>query len=228
MDSGRSASEDATRRISILVAEDNDLYRRGLISVLADRAFAVLGSASLGSDAVRMTAELQPDVVLLDLVLADGDSIPRISEMIEAHPGVKVVVLSSSSDRDSFLRSLRAGAAGFLSKDQSPSGLERALHGLLRGEAPISRLLTMHLVDEVRREDRRREIAALVPDRDHLTPRQLEILRMLAGGATTVGIATELYLSVETVRWHIKSILRKLGVRSRADAIACLEELQAV
>ena len=203
MDLGRSALEDASRRISILVAEDNDLYRRGLVSVLADRAFAVLGSASLGTDAVRMTAELQPDVVLLDLVLADGDSIPRIAEMIEAHPGVKVVVLSSSSDRDSFLRSLRAGAAGFLSKDQSPAGLER-------------------------REDRRREIAALVPDRDHLTPRQLEILRMLAGGATTVGIATELYLSVETVRWHIKSILRKLGVRSRADAIACLEELQAV
>ena len=228
MDLGRNASEDATRRISILVAEDNDLYRRGLVSVLADRAFAVLGSASLGSDAVRMTAELQPDVVLLDLVLADGDSIPRIAEMIEAHPAVKVVVLSSSSDRDSFLRSLRAGAAGFLSKDQSPAGLERALHGLLRGEAPISRVLTMHLVDEVRREDRRREIAALVPDRDHLTPRQLEILRMLAGGASTVGIATELYLSVETVRWHIKSILRKLGVRSRADAIACLEELQAV
>ena len=138
-------------------------------------------------------------------------------------------MLSSSSDRDSFLRSLRAGAAGFLSKDQSPCRASSArCTGSLRGEAPISRLLTMHLVDEVRREDRRREIAALVPDRDHLTPRQLEILRMLAGGATTVGIATELYLSVETVRWHIKSILRKLGVRSRADAIACLEELQAV
>ncbi|MDX6571780.1 MAG: hypothetical protein QOC86_936, partial [Gaiellales bacterium] len=104
--------EDASRRISILVAEDNDLYRRGLVSVLADRGFAVLGSASVGSEAVRMTAELQPDVVLLDLVLSDGDSIPRIAEMIEAHPRVKVVVLSSSSDRDSFLRSLRAGAAG--------------------------------------------------------------------------------------------------------------------
>jgi DNA-binding NarL/FixJ family response regulator len=225
---GRTTSDDALRRISILVAEDNDLYRRGLVSVLADRGFAVLGSTAIGADAVRMTSDLLPDVVLLDLVLADGDSIPRIAEILEAHPGAKVVVLSSSSDRDSFLRSLRAGAAGFLSKDQSPPGLERALHGLLRGEAPISRVLTMHLVDEVRREDRRREIAALVPDRDHLTPRQLEILRMLAGGATTVGIATELYLSVETVRWHIKSILRKLGVRSRADAIACLEELQAV
>ena len=91
--------EDASRRISILVAEDNDLYRRGLVSVLADRAFAVLGSASLGADAVRMTAELQPDVVLLDLVLADGDSIPRIAEMIEAHPGVKVVVLRSEERR---------------------------------------------------------------------------------------------------------------------------------
>ena len=86
----------------------------------------------------------------------------------------------------------------------------------------------MHLVDEVRREDRRREIAAWSRSRPSDSARQLEILRMLASGATTVGIATELYLSVETVRWHIKSILRKLGVRSRADAIACLEELQAV
>ena len=229
MDSGRSASEDATRRISILVAEDNDLYRQGLVSVLADRAFAVLGSASLGSDAVRMTAELQPDVVLLDLVLADGDSIPRIAEMIEAHPA-RQGRRAELELRPRLVPALAARRAPPASSRRisRPSGLERALHGLLRGEAPISRLLTMHLVDEVRREDRRREIAALVPDRDHLTPRQLEILRMLAGGATTVGIATELYLSVETVRWHIKSILRKLGVRSRADAIACLEELQAV
>ena len=126
------------------------------------------------------------------------------------------------------LRSLRAGADGYLTKDQSPPGLARALHGLLRGEAPISRLLTMHLVDEVRRGDRRRELAAMVPDRDHLTPRQLEILNLLASGSTTAGIATELFLSVETVRWHVKSILRKLGVRSRADAVACLEELHAV
>src|SRR6478752_3496127 len=99
MDSGRSALEDASRRISILVAEDNDLYRRGLVSVLADRAFAVLGSASVGADAVRMTAELQPDVVLLDLVLADGDSIPRIAEMIEASRGGRLPLQGSVAVR---------------------------------------------------------------------------------------------------------------------------------
>ena len=227
MDLGRNASDDAPRRISILVAEDNDLYRRGLVSVLADRGFAVLGSASLGADAVRMTAELQPDVVLLDLALADGDSIPRIAEMIQAHPGVKVVVLSSSSDRDSFLRSLRAGAAGFLSKDQSPSGLERALHGLLRGEAPITRLLTMHLwtrcAARIAGASSRRCARPRPPDaapaRDPAHARR---------GLDHGRHRAELYLSVETVRWHVKSILRKLGVSSRAEAIACLEELQAV
>ena len=215
-------------RVTILVCEDSDLYRRGLIAVLADRSFDVIGTALTGDDAVLLAREHAPDIVLLDVELADGDAIPVIPRIHEVSPSSRIVVLSPAPDRETVLRSLRAGAAGLLGKDQSPEGLERALRGLDRGEAPLPRVLASFLVDEVRREDRRRELAALVPDRDHLTPRQLEILRMLAGGASTVGVATELYLSVETVRWHIKSILRKLGVNSRADAIACLEELQAV
>ncbi len=215
-------------RITILVCEDSDLYRRGLIAVLDDRSFDVVGTALTTEDSVRLSEEHLPDVVLLDVELADGDSITSIARIHAVSSESKVVVLSPAPDREIVLRALRAGASGLLGKDQSPEGLERALRALFRGEAPLPRQLATVLVDEVRREDRRRELAALVPDRDHLTPRQLEILKMLAGGASTVGVATELFLSVETVRWHIKSILRKLGVNSRADAIACLEELQAV
>ena len=223
-----TATRSERARITILVCEDSDLYRRGLIAVLDDRSFDVVGTALTTEDAVRLSAEHQPDIVLLDVELADGDSISSIARVHEVSTESKVVVLSPAPNREIVLRALRAGASGLLGKDQSPEGLERALRGLYRGEAPLPRLLASVLVDEVRREDRRRELAALVPDRDHLTPRQLEILKMLAEGASTVGVASDLFLSVETVRWHIKSILRKLGVNSRADAIACLEELQAV
>ena len=215
-------------RITILVCEDSDLYRRGLIAVLDDRSFDVVGTALTTDEAVLLAGEHLPDVVLLDVELADGDSISSIARVHEVSSESRVVVLSPAPNREIVLRALRAGASGLLGKDQSPEGLERALRGLFRGEAPLPRQLASVLVDEVRREDRRRELAALVPERDHLTPRQLEILKMLADGASTVGVASELFLSVETVRWHIKSILRKLGVNSRADAIACLEELQAV
>lgn len=223
-----TANGSERARITILVCEDSDLYRRGLIAVLDDRSFDVVGTALTTDEAVLLAGEHLPDVVLLDVELADGDSISSIARVHEVSSESRVVVLSPAPNREIVLRALRAGASGLLGKDQSPEGLERALRGLFRGEAPLPRQLASVLVDEVRREDRRRELAALVPDRDHLTPRQLEILKMLADGASTVGVASELFLSVETVRWHIKSILRKLGVNSRADAIACLEELQAV
>ena len=214
--------------IRVLVAEDSDLYRRGLVAVLSDRGFDVVAVVAHVSELLVTVERYRPQVILLDLELADGDSVPAIPAILEIDSEVKIVALAAETDRESVLRSLRAGAAGYLGKDQSPEGLDRSLRGVVRGEAPLSRSLASYLVEEVRREDRRRELAALVPDRDHLTPRQLEILKMLASGSTTAGIANELFLSVETVRWHIKSILRKLGVNSRAEAIACLEELQAV
>jgi two-component system response regulator DevR len=136
-------------------------------------------------------------------------------------------VLTASNAREDVLGALRAGATGYLTKEGTPDGLIRALRGVRRGEAPINRTLAAYLVEEVRLETRRRELLAKVPDREHLTPRQLEVLRLLAAGSSTERIASELYLSVETVRWHVKSILRKLRVSSRAEAIACLEELRA-
>ena len=191
--------------------------------IASSRCAAARRSAA---DAVRMTAELQPDVVLLDLGLADGDSIPRIAEMLEAHPGVKVVVFSSSADRDSFLRSLRAGAAGFLSRTVAPRPRARAARAAA-GRGPISRLLTMHLVTRSAARSPARDRGARARSRPpHAAPARDPAH---ARGRRNDGRHRDgAHLSVETVRGHIKSILRKLGVRSRADAIACLEELQAV
>ena len=215
---------DATR---VLIAEDHELFRRGLVDLLSTEGFDVVGVASTAEEAVSLAAELEPDVLLIDTDLDGGAGLEATRAVRQAAPDVRIVALTTSRERGQVLTTLRAGADGYLTKDHSPEGLTRALRGLARGEAPISRQFATYLVDEVRRGDRRRELAAMVPAREHLTPRQLQILNLLAEGCSTSAIAQELFLSVETVRWHVKAILRKLQVKSRAEAIACLEELRA-
>ncbi len=211
----------------VLIAEDHELFRRGLTELLEAEGFQVVGTAARAEEAIALARACSPDVVLLDLQLGESGGPDTIRRVVEAAPTARVVVLTASNAREDVLGALRAGATGYLTKEGTPDGLIRALRGVRRGEAPINRTLAAYLVEEVRLETRRRELLAKVPDREHLTPRQLEVLRLLAAGSSTERIASELYLSVETVRWHVKSILRKLRVSSRAEAIACLEELRA-
>ena len=211
----------------VLIVEDHELFRRGLVDLLTTEGFEVVATTPNAGDAVALAQELRPDVVLMDTDPGDASSIDATRAIRALDGSVRVVALTAANGRNDVLGMLRAGADGYLTKDQSPEGLARALRGLDRGEAPIPRKMAAYLVDEVRRADRRRELAAMVPDREHLTPRQLEILNLLAEGSTTSAIAAELYLSVETVRWHVKAILRKLGVKTRAEAVACLQELRA-
>jgi two-component system nitrate/nitrite response regulator NarL len=211
----------------VLIVEDHELFRRGLVDLLTTEGFEVVATTAAAADAVALAQELRPDVVLMDTDPGDESSIDATRAIAALDGSIRVVALTAANSRRDVLGMVRAGADGYLTKDQSPEGLARALRGLDRGEAPIPRMLAAYLVDEVRRADRRRELAAMVPDREHLTPRQLEILNLLAEGSTTSSIASELFLSVETVRWHVKAILRKLGVKTRAEAVACLQELRA-
>ena len=172
-----------------------------------------------------MAGDLRPDLVVLGSDSQPGSTAEMIRALCVGSPGTSVVVLAENQDRVAVVDALRAGAAGLLTTQHAPEAIGRALRGLMRGEAALTREATTFLVEEVQREDRRRDPGALGPRRDRLTPRQLEILQLLASGASTSEVATTLYLSVETVRWHVKSILRKLGVRSRAEAIACLDEM---
>lgn len=215
-------------QVRILVVDDQPLFRRGLIAVLEAGGLTVVGAASSVREAVDFAARTQPDLVVADLRLADGsgvDLVRRLADMEGAPP--RVVILTESRDPGDMLTALRAGAAGYLTKDQPPERLAVALNGVLAGEAALSRTMAAHLIDDVRESQRRMLLASKLPHRERLTPRQLEILQHIAAGETTVEIADRLFLSPETVRWHVKAILRKLKARTRAEAAAVLREVMA-
>jgi DNA-binding NarL/FixJ family response regulator len=215
------------RDVRIVVVEDHPLFRRGLIDFLASVGMRVVGTASTVRGAVEAVVSQRPDIVLMDYTLEDGSGIDAIGRVLAAvGDSVKVVMLSESRDPADMLAAVHAGAVGYLTKDQRPDRLAEAIAGVVRGEAALSRTMAAHLVEDVRRGERR-----LAPangngrPKDPLTPRQLEILRLIAVGQTTGEIAGELYLSPETVRWHVKAILRKLNARTRAEAAAALREM---
>jgi two-component system nitrate/nitrite response regulator NarL len=215
-------------QVRILVVDDQPLFRRGLVAVLEAGGMTVVGAASGIREAAEMASRTQPDLVVADLRLADGsgiDLVRKLADMDRAAP--RVVILTESRDPGDMLAAVRAGAAGYLTKDQPPERLAVALNGVLAGEAALSRSMAAHLIDDVRESQRRMLLASKLPHRERLTPRQLEILQHIAAGETTVQIADRLYLSPETVRWHVKAILRKLKARTRAEAAAALREVMA-
>ncbi len=185
----------------------------------------VVGTASSTIEAIECTVRTHPDIVLMDLELRDGSGIVATRRLLAAAGGgVKVVMLSESHDPQTMLAAIRAGAVGYLTKDQAPDRLADAIAGVVQGEAAVSRRMVSYLMDDVRGGEQQLELAPRPPQRERLTPRQLEILRLIASGYTTAQIAAELFLSPETVRWHVKAILRKLNARTRAEAAAALHQ----
>ena len=212
--------------IRIVVVDDHPLFRRGLITLLEGAGMQVVGTASSVLETIERGVHLRPDVVLMDLELKDGSGILATRRLLDAvGGGVKVVMLSESHDPQVMLAAVRAGAVGYLTKDQAPDRLAEAIVGVVGGEAAVSRRMVSYLLDEVRSAEQRLELAPRTQQREKLTPRQLEILRLIASGYTTGQIAAELYLSPETVRWHVKAILRKLNARTRAEAAAALHQV---
>jgi DNA-binding NarL/FixJ family response regulator len=213
-------------QVRIVVVDDQPLFRRGLVAVLEAGGLTVVGAASSVHEAAEVASRTRPDLVVADLRLADGsgiDLVRRLSEM--DGPAPRVVILTESRDPGDMLAAVRAGACGYLTKDQPPERLAVALNGVLAGEAALSRSMAAHLIEDVRESQRRMLLASKLPHRERLTPRQLEILQHIAAGETTGEIADSLYLSPETVRWHVKAILRKLKARTRAEAAAALREV---
>jgi DNA-binding NarL/FixJ family response regulator len=220
-----SDAESAPKPLRVIVADDDPLARRVVRDALEAGGIVVIAEAATGREAVELSLYYKPDVVLMDLVMPDGDGIQATRRILARLPQLEVVILTSSDDDDVGLAGLRAGASGFLNKRAGVESLPRALRGAVAGEAVVSRRLTMRLVDSMRRT--RPDGAGIRPVRSPLTPREWEVLDLLCAGQSTDDIADALVLSSETVRSHIKNLLRKLGVNSRQAAVEEARRMRA-
>jgi two-component system, NarL family, response regulator LiaR len=213
--------------LRLLIVDDDPLVRGALRAALRDGSgIFVVGEAIDGAGAIARAAECQPDVVLLDGEIPGLDIALVTRQLHELNPDARVVVFSGDSDAEKGIRDLRAGAVGFLVKDVDNDALARSLHGVLRGEAAVSRSLALKIVQYLRTmPDAGR---GMRPVWSPLTSREWEVLDLVCAGAGSEAIAAELHLSVETVRTHVKRVLAKLGAHSRAEAIEIAGRLRAV
>jgi DNA-binding NarL/FixJ family response regulator len=209
-----------------LVVDDHPLTRDALASLLTQGGFDVVGEAADGVAAIELAAELQPDLVLLDLSMPGLDGLATLPRLRAAAPGCEVVVLTASGTEENLLGAIRGGAAGYLLKSEPPERIAEFLRGVGEGQAALSGEVARRLLEQVREGGLGRgvpdEIAA------SLSARELEVLLLLDEHLGTDEIAARLYISEHTVRSHVKSVLRKLGVSSRREALDALASARAV
>lgn len=201
----------------ILLVDDHPLTREALASLLEQHGFDVVGQASDGEEAIELAADLQPELVLLDLTMPGMDGLTALPQVRDAAPDCEVVVLTASGTEENLLAAIRGGAAGYLLKSEAPERIVGFLRGVAHGEAALSGSVARRLLERVREGGRMsgvpEEIAAL------LSAREVEVLLLLDEHLTTDEIAARLFISEHTVRSHVKSLLRKLGVSSRREAL---------
>jgi DNA-binding NarL/FixJ family response regulator len=201
--------------ISILIADDHPLFRRGMRSLLSPIPdFKVVGEASSGEETIRLAAELQPDVILMDLQMPGGNGLAATRAILQSSPDIRILVVTLFEDDDSVFAALRAGARGYVLKDSRDEEMVRAIRAIGNREAIFSpEIATRVLGNFSSRPAAHKEIFPL------LTPREREILALLVQGLSNQSIAESLSLSEKTVSNYISNIYSKLQVSSRAQAI---------
>ena len=205
-----------------MIIDDHTLFRSGLSELLERRGIEVCAAVGDGEEGCRLAAELGPEVVLLDLRMPDLDGLSVLERIVELGLDSAVVMLTTSSNDNDLVAALRSGARGYLLKDMEPEQLVRALGAVVEGETVVAPEMTSALARVVQGAKAR----SGQPGRfASLTRREFEILRYLAEGRSNKGIARELGITDGTVKLHVRSILRKLNVRSRVEAaVIAVEE----
>lgn len=208
----------------VLVDRDSMARRAMREEIDATGEFVVAAEAADGEDAVDAVRRAQPDLVLLDIGYPLMSGIEVAHELRRQLPATPIVFCSIAKDDDTAIRALSAGAIGYVPKDLAPGALVRALQGALAGEAAVSRTLARRVLEELHSRSHGRSRAR--PGGGELTPREWEVLDLLVEGYGTAAIASRLDLALETVRSHIKHVLRKLGVTTRGEAVEIARRAQ--
>jgi DNA-binding NarL/FixJ family response regulator len=202
--------------IRILLVDDDDLMRAGLRAVLSsDDELEIVGEVSGGRGAVGAVREKRPHVVLMDIRMPDLDGIAATREVLSAMPDAKVVMLTTFEDDDYLFGALAAGASGFLLKRTRPEDLIAAIRTVAEGDALLSPSVTRRVIDRAATQPKLARTDAL----ERLTPREREVLGLIARGLSNAEIAETLVVEETTVKTHVKRLLAKLGLRDRVQAV---------
>ncbi|MEU4404885.1 response regulator transcription factor [Streptosporangium sp. NPDC023963] len=195
--------------LRVMIVDDHPVVREGLRGMLeADPGITVVGEAASGDEAVVRAGELAPDVILMDLRMPDGDGVSATSRILTGRPESRVVVLTTYETDADIVRAVEAGAAGYLLKDTSRADLLAAIRSAARGETVLSPSVATRLVTRMR-----------APTAESLSPRETEVLSLVARGLTNAEIGRALFISETTVKTHLLRVFGKLGVSDRTAAV---------
>ncbi len=209
----------------ILLADDHGLFLEGLQNLLQAGGYQVVGTARDGLEALQLARKLHPDVILMDVRMPDCDGLTA-TRLIQAEmPEIKIVMLTTSTEDQDLFEAIKSGASGYLLKNLEPNQLFDYLRGLSRGEAPLSRELSARLLREFSSQARTLDEQAVAglpgaPPGPALSPRQREILALVAAGRSYKEVAATLNLSEHTVKYHVGEILGRLHLKNRSEVVA--------
>jgi DNA-binding NarL/FixJ family response regulator len=212
--------------IRVLLADDQPLVRAGLRRIIdADPEVTVVGEAGDGRDAVRQAEAIRPDVVLMDVRMPVFDGIEATRRLTDAENPARVIVLTTFGLDEYVLAALRSGASAFVLKEAPPEDILGAIHSVASGKAVIDPAVVQAVIDELAKRPPRAELAASIAE---LTPREREVLSLLARGLSNAEIAAELVVGEGTVKTHVARVLAKLDVRDRVQAVVFAYEAGVV
>jgi DNA-binding NarL/FixJ family response regulator len=201
-----------TNTIRILVADDHPVVRDGLAAILNTQPdFEVIGEAGTGLEVVNQAAALQPDLILLDLEMPELDGVGALEQLREANPEIRVIVFTAFDTDERILAAVRAGAQGYLLKGVPREELFNAVRVVYAGGSLLQPVVASKLM---------RQVSQPGQESEPLTPREMEVLNLLAQGLQNKEIAAELVISQRTVKFHVSSIMSKLGAGNRTEAVA--------
>ena len=211
--------EDGTKgldELRVLVVDDHDLFRAGLRNLLEEKGVNVVGEAENGEAAIRLTSDLAPDVVIMDLNMPGAGGVETTRRLSSLAPLSRVVVLTISADDDDVMNAVMAGACGYLLKDSSMEELIAGIRAASEGESLISPQIAAKVLQRLRAQSKDADAAETI--RAELSDRELQVLKLISNGKDNAQIARELFISPKTVKNHISNILMKLQIENRIQA----------
>lgn len=200
----------------VLLVDDHPLFRDGIASLLAARDFRVVGQAGDGAEAMEMVKYLKPDLILMDINMPGVNGLAATRLIQAAYPEIKIVILTVSEEDEDLFEAIKSGADGYVQKSLDSDQFFTLIENVLRGEVGM----TPVLASKILRDYARQQSPSQQGEHEKLTPRELEVLELVAQGASNLDIAQQLFISENTVKFHMKNILQKLHASNRAEVVA--------